>query len=122
MQAVKQLENLKHLAINNCSGISICTLKAIGEHCKSLNELEIEGILFCAEEADALHLTKLVNLKILKFTYNSIVTDEFLINLAQQCQQLIYLDITGKHNYYIIYCLLSFYFCIIYPTRFSQCD
>ncbi|GAB1861899.1 RNA-binding protein EEED8.10 [Camponotus japonicus] len=94
--ALKKLENLKHLAINNCSGITVRTLKAIGEHCKGLNELEIEGGLLFAETADVLHLTKLVNLKILKFIYNPLVTDEFLINLAQQCQQLIYLDITGS--------------------------
>ncbi|XP_050459937.1 F-box/LRR-repeat protein 7-like isoform X2 [Cataglyphis hispanica] len=93
--ALKKLENLKHLTINNCSGITVRTLKAIGVHCKSLNELEIEGGLLFAEKADVLHLTKLVNLKVLKFIYNPLVSDEFLINLAQQCQQLIYLDITG---------------------------
>ncbi|XP_029671318.1 F-box/LRR-repeat protein 7-like isoform X2 [Formica exsecta] len=94
--ALKKLENLKHLTINNCSGITVRTLKAIGVHCKSLNELEIEGGLLFAETADVLHLTKLVNLKVLKFIYNPLVSDEFLINLAQQCQQLIYLDITGS--------------------------
>lgn len=115
MQALKKLENLKHLTINNCSGITVRTLKAIGVHCKSLNELEIEGGLLFAEKADVLHLTKLVNLKILKFIYNPLVSDEFLINLAQQCQQLIYLDITGNSQLlyniffvnFLILCYLS---------------
>ncbi|XP_072754936.1 putative RNA-binding protein EEED8.10 isoform X2 [Anoplolepis gracilipes] len=94
--ALKKLKNLKHLAITNCTGITVITLKAIGEHCKSLNELEIEGSLLFAEGKDVLHLTKLVNLKVLKFIYNPLVSDEFLINLTQQCQQLTYLDITGS--------------------------
>ncbi|XP_029671321.1 uncharacterized protein LOC115240356 isoform X4 [Formica exsecta] len=56
----------------------------------------LRKVLLKCETADVLHLTKLVNLKVLKFIYNPLVSDEFLINLAQQCQQLIYLDITGS--------------------------
>lgn len=93
--ALKRLENLKHLAICNCTCISTLTLQTIGRHCKGLEELEIEGNFVYAETEEVLHLTQLVNLKVLKFIYSSIMTDEFLIKLAQQCQQLISIDITG---------------------------
>lgn len=113
---------MKHLAICNCSGITVRTLKAIGEHCRGLKELEIEGGLLFAEILDVLHLTQLVNLKVLKFIYNPLVTDEFLINLAQQCQQLIYVDITGNSQLLYDIFFVNFLITCYLSNRLLQCD
>jgi len=72
------------------------TLGIIGEHCKDLEVLELGGDFPSAQTSDMLYLTRLVDLQILKVTYNPKLSDEFLINLAQRCQQLVCLDITGK--------------------------
>lgn len=45
---------------------------------------------------DALQITELVNLEILRLIQNGFINDDFLIALASKCKQLIYLDINGK--------------------------
>lgn len=109
MQALERLKNLKHLAICNCTRISVLILQAIGAHCKGLEELEIEGNFICSKIEEVLHLTQLVNLKVLKCKYSTLMTDELLIKLAQQCQQLISIDITGNLQLlYDIYFVFNF--------------
>ncbi|XP_071554433.1 putative RNA-binding protein EEED8.10 [Temnothorax nylanderi] len=103
LMALKKLENLKHLAINRCSYIreNCCehtTLEVIGQHCKSLRTLELDGDLPFAQTADMLYLIHLVNLQVLKITCNPKVSDNFLTDLVQHCQQLTNVDITGCSN------------------------
>lgn len=43
-----------------------------------------------------LYIAQLTNLEVLKINTNIVVTDELLSNLAVKCQQLTYVDITGK--------------------------
>jgi len=96
---LKKLENLTHLAINECIGIAKHTLEVVGQHCKNLRILELNGDFPSAQTADMLYLIYLVNLHDLKITYNPKVSDDFLIDLVQHCQQLTNVDITGKYNY-----------------------
>lgn len=96
MQALKRLENLKHLTINECIGIAKHTLEVVGQHCKNLRTLELDGDFPSTRTADMLYLIHLVNLQVLKITYNPKVSDDFLTDLVQHCQQLIKIDITGK--------------------------
>lgn len=96
MQALKKLENLKHLAINECVGVAKHTLEIVGQHCKNLRTLELDGDFPSAQTADMLYLIHLVNLQVLKITYNLKVSDDFLTDLVQHCQQLTHVNITGK--------------------------
>ncbi|XP_024878372.1 F-box/LRR-repeat protein 7-like [Temnothorax curvispinosus] len=93
---LKKLENLKHLAINRCKNCCAHTLKVIGQHCKSLRTLELDKSY--VETADMLNLIHLVNLQVLKITHNPNVSDDFLTDLVQHCQQLTNVDITGCSN------------------------
>ncbi|XP_029166421.1 putative RNA-binding protein EEED8.10 [Nylanderia fulva] len=96
VQVLKRLENLKHLALYNCFETPVSTLETIGTYCKGLEKLEIgEGMFYDAQRSDVFYLTQLVNLKVLKFIRSHLVIDEFLNNLANHCQQLISIDITG---------------------------
>lgn len=96
--ALKKLENLKHLAINECIGVAKHTLEVVGRHCKNLKTLELSGDFPSAQTADMLYLIHLVNLEVLKITYNSKVSNDFLTDLVQHCQQLTTVDITGCSN------------------------
>ncbi|XP_077277868.1 putative RNA-binding protein EEED8.10 [Temnothorax americanus] len=96
--ALKELENLNHLAINKCIGIAKHTLEVVGQHCKSLRTLELDGDFPSAQTADMLYLIHLVNLKVLRITDNPKVSDDFLTDLVQHCQQLTNVDITGCSN------------------------
>ncbi|XP_012524950.1 F-box protein SKIP2 isoform X1 [Monomorium pharaonis] len=96
--ALRKLENLKHLTINECVGIAKHTLEVVGQHCKNLRTLELDGDFPSAQTADMSYLIHLVNLQVLKITYNPKVSDDFLTDLVQHCQQLINIDITGCDN------------------------
>ncbi|XP_011874815.1 PREDICTED: putative RNA-binding protein EEED8.10 isoform X2 [Vollenhovia emeryi] len=96
--ALKKFENLRHLAIKECVGITKNTLEVVGEHCKSLRTLELSGDFPSAQTADMSYLIHLVNLQVLKITNNSKVSDGFFIDLVQHCQQLTSVDITGCCN------------------------
>ncbi|EZA47801.1 Putative RNA-binding protein EEED8.10, partial [Ooceraea biroi] len=96
--ALKKLQSLEHLAINDCIGVAERTLETIGEHCKSLRVLELRGDFPFTQTSDMLYLTRLVGLQILKITYNPKMSDEFLASLVQRCQQLVCLDITCCRN------------------------
>ncbi|KAL0100647.1 hypothetical protein PUN28_019201 [Cardiocondyla obscurior] len=96
--ALKSLENLRHLTINDCVGIATHTMETIGKHCQNLKTLEFSGDFPSAQTADMFHLTHLVNLQVLKLTHNFKVSDEFLAHLVQHCQQLTNVDITGCFN------------------------
>ncbi|XP_011707840.1 PREDICTED: putative RNA-binding protein EEED8.10 isoform X2 [Wasmannia auropunctata] len=97
-EALKKLENLTHLAIIECIGIAKHTLEVVGQHCKNLRVLELNGDFPSAQTADILYLIHLVNLQDLKITYNPKVSDDFFTDLVQHCQQLTNVDITGCCN------------------------
>ncbi|KYN03547.1 Putative RNA-binding protein EEED8.10 [Cyphomyrmex costatus] len=96
--ALRKLENLTHLAINECLGIAKHTLEIIGQHCKNLKILELNGNFPSVQTADMLYLVHLINLHDLKITYNPKISDDFFTDLVQHCQQLINVDITGCCN------------------------
>lgn len=120
-QALKKLENLKHLAINECIGVAKHTLEVVGRHCKNLKTLELSGDFPSAQTADMLYLIHLVNLEVLKITYNSKVSNDFLTDLVQHCQQLTTVDITGKLQLYVCLSFLQLCFTIIVFNRLFQC-
>ncbi|XP_071634234.1 putative RNA-binding protein EEED8.10 [Temnothorax longispinosus] len=93
--ALKNLENLKHLAIRKCHRIAEGTFQVVGQHCKSLTTLELNGDFRFAQTTDMSHLNHLVDLQVLKITHNPKVSDHFLVDLVQHCQQLTNVDITG---------------------------
>ncbi|XP_024891445.1 F-box/LRR-repeat protein 7-like [Temnothorax curvispinosus] len=95
--ALKNLENLKHLAISKCARIAEGTFQVVGQHCKTLTTLELNGNFPLAQTTDMSHLNHLVDLQVLKITHNPKVSDHFLIGLVQHCQQLTNVDITGCH-------------------------
>lgn len=92
---------MKHLAINECIGVAKRTLEVVGQHCKNLRTLELNGDFPSAQTADMSYLIHLVNLQVLKITYNPKVSDDFLTDLVQHCQQLTNVDITGKLHLYV---------------------
>jgi len=116
MQALRKLENLTHLVINECVGIAKHTLEIISQHCKNLRILELNGNFPSAQTADMLYLVHLVNLHDLKITYNPKVSDDFLTDLVQHCQQLTNIDITGKlQSYNVCVCVCIF----LYSSLFN---
>ncbi|XP_024877099.1 F-box/LRR-repeat protein 2-like, partial [Temnothorax curvispinosus] len=95
LTALKKLENLKHLAIRKCHRIAEGAFQVVGQHCKSLTTLELNGYFPFAQTTDMSHVIHLVDLQVLKITHNPKVSDHFLIDLVQNCQQLTNVDISG---------------------------
>ncbi|XP_067209749.1 F-box/LRR-repeat protein 2 isoform X1 [Linepithema humile] len=93
--ALKKLENLRHLTIDNCIGVAKHTFETISKHCRNLRVLELSGDFPSMQTADMLYLTHLANLQVLRITDNPKILDEFLASLVYQCQQLTCIDITG---------------------------
>lgn len=78
-------------------------MEALATYCTSLKKLELFDISLVAESRDMLHITRLTNLEVLKISKNNVVRDELLCNLASKCQQLTYIDISGKLNIVLKY-------------------
>ncbi|TGZ51837.1 putative RNA-binding protein EEED8.10, partial [Temnothorax longispinosus] len=95
--ALKNLKNLKHLAIVKCPRIAESTFQVVGQYCKTLTTLELNGNFPLAQTTDMSYFNQLVDLQVLKITHNPKVSDRFFIGLVQHCQQLTNVDITGCH-------------------------
>ncbi|XP_047349779.1 F-box/LRR-repeat protein 7-like isoform X1 [Vespa velutina] len=99
--ALANLTSLKSLLIKDCICVTSRILEAIGKYCTNLKEFELtRECLFLSVPIceDALQITQLVNLEILRLIQNVFINDDFLIVLASKCRQLIYLDINGCQN------------------------
>ncbi|KAL6265374.1 hypothetical protein P5V15_002173 [Pogonomyrmex californicus] len=96
--ALTRLEDLKHLTISDCVGVAKHTLEVVGYYCKNLRVLELVGGFPSAQAADMFHLIHLINLQTLRVTRNPKVSNNFLADLVQHCQQLTNVDITDCCN------------------------
>ncbi|KAL2730200.1 F-box/LRR-repeat protein 7-like isoform X1 [Vespula maculifrons] len=96
--ALANLTSLKSLLIKDCVCITSRILEPIGKYCTNLKEFELTRFLSVPMCEDALQITELVNLEILRLIQNGFINDDFLIALASKCKQLIYLDINGCYN------------------------
>ncbi|CAK9806883.1 Putative RNA-binding protein EEED8.10 [Anthophora quadrimaculata] len=96
-QAITKLQNLKSLTIKACDDISGNVINAICTSCTNLKTLELCNIPFAKEKyCMMLQIAKLTNLEVLNISMNrGVVSDELLSDLASNCLQLTYIDITA---------------------------
>lgn len=98
-KAITRLNNLKHFIISECFDTLEKTTKAIGKYSTNLETLEIIGKSSILQFNGISHIITLSNLKNLKVSANWFICNSTLCKLSSHCQQLIYLDLSGKFDH-----------------------
>lgn len=91
-----RLKNLKSLIIKECFDIWKKTTEAVGKYCINLKTLEIIGKSSIFQYNGISYITSLINLRNLKASANWFICNSTLYKLSLHCQQLTYLDLSGK--------------------------
>ncbi|KAK2587325.1 hypothetical protein KPH14_003042 [Odynerus spinipes] len=91
--ALANLKNLESLTMKNCICFTKHIMETIGECCTNLKKFDAVPFTVMMPR-DALQITRLVNLTVLRLWQCYFIDNDFLITLAAECQQLIYLDIS----------------------------